>query len=144
MTDIHIWCLQKSTQVLRNPSLLLRQQASGASDSREEAPPDAAGELLQRLQRDITEAAELDTLYSPQSDIIRHVLGTVLGCFVHYCIEHAALVFTLGSVLFIISLFDCDFDLDLSLHQCSCGPPQSAHGPHSKRCEQILWRRGMR
>jgi hypothetical protein len=31
--------------------------------------------VLGRLQADIIEAAQIDTLYAPQSDIVRHVNG---------------------------------------------------------------------
>ena len=35
----------------------------------------ATSALLSRLKADIIKAAQLDTLYSPQSDIVRHVNG---------------------------------------------------------------------
>ena len=77
MTDAHIRWLQGNTQVLRKPSLLTGQHDPGAAGNRGETPSGANDATAQRLQHDIIEGADLDTLYSPQSDIIRHIMGTV-------------------------------------------------------------------
>ena len=59
--------------MLRKPGMLSRQPDLGSSCRDAEA--DA---VVQWLREDIVEAAQLDTLYSPQSDVIRHVLGEVM------------------------------------------------------------------
>lgn len=61
--------------MLRKPTLLLRHQEPGAKGNTGDTPPDTADALVQRLHHEIIEAAEFDTLYSPQSDVVRHVLG---------------------------------------------------------------------
>jgi hypothetical protein len=53
--------------------MLSRQPDLGSSGSEAEADS-----VVQRLREDIMQAAQLDTLYSPQSDVIRHVLGKML------------------------------------------------------------------
>ena len=81
-------CLQKGTHVLRNPKLL-----EGLSQSRQtDAEHVAAGQkpdmrqdhgeqqgafkaLMTRLQADIVEASEQDTISSPQADLMRSVVG---------------------------------------------------------------------
>ena len=75
MTAICIRRLQGNTQVIRKPSLLTRQHNPSVPGSREETPSGANDATVQRLQHDIVEGADFDTQYSPQCDIIRHVIG---------------------------------------------------------------------
>lgn len=59
--------------MLRNPGLL-----EGSPE--DEATPEetaALHHIVTRLRADITEAAKVDTMYSPQSDIVRHVHGEI-------------------------------------------------------------------
>lgn len=63
--------LQKSTKVLRNPSILEGSPMDGTTLDQVES----LQTLVTRLQVDIIEAAKVDTMYSPQSDIVRHVHG---------------------------------------------------------------------
>lgn len=64
-------CRQKSTKVLRNPGLL---DALPESEATPEGTA-AVQHVITRLRADIIQAAKVDTLYSPQSDIVRHVHG---------------------------------------------------------------------
>lgn len=76
--------------MLRNPNMLLGQQQDSADSSELAASgPANANAVMQRLRTDIIEAAGFDTLYAPQSDIIRHALGARC-CILKACVarEH--------------------------------------------------------
>lgn len=81
-------CLQKGTHVLRNPKLLEGLSQVPQTDAEHVAAaqkPDMKqdrGEqqgtfetLMARLQADIVEASEQDTISSPQADLMRSVVG---------------------------------------------------------------------
>lgn len=81
--------LQKGTHVLRNPKLLeslLQPPLVGDEQAADDIEPgkrqDATDKqatlkaLVSRLQADIVEASEHDTISSPQADLMRSVIGT--------------------------------------------------------------------
>lgn len=81
--------LQKGTHVLRNPKLLESlvqppplgaEQAAGSQEPvlQRDMPEEQARfkALMSRLQADIVEASEQDTISSPQADLMRSVIGT--------------------------------------------------------------------
>lgn len=72
--------MQKSTKVLRNPGIL--EVASADREAPNVLDQSIVDELVKRLRADIIEASQVDTMYSPQSDIVRHVHGDSLMIFV--------------------------------------------------------------
>ncbi len=62
---------QKSTKVLRTPRIL----ECARSDLSTSNLVESDHTLIERLRADIIEASTVDTMYSPQSDIVRHVHG---------------------------------------------------------------------
>ena len=83
--------LQKGTHVLRNPKLLeslVQPPLMGAEQAAKGHEPvlqqgsieEQAGfkALMSRLQADIIEASEQDTVSSPQADLMRSVIGMPL------------------------------------------------------------------